>query len=137
MSDEKLILFTITKKDCRFDYYKGSGKGGQKRNKTSNCCRCTHVPSGAQATAEDGRSKDHNTRLAFKKMAESKKFQKWAKLEAFRKMGVIAEIEQKIEAEIRDNIKVEYVQNGRWTSEQERKEHKELLKHIVENEKSF
>lgn len=45
---ERKPILSVTKKDCRWDYYVGSGKGGQKRNRTSNCVRCTHIDSGAQ-----------------------------------------------------------------------------------------
>ncbi len=33
----KQLLFSVTKKDLRIDYYKGTGSGGQKKNKTENC----------------------------------------------------------------------------------------------------
>ena len=32
-------LFTVTANDCTWTYYRGSGPGGQKKNKTSNCRR--------------------------------------------------------------------------------------------------
>jgi hypothetical protein len=41
---------------CRTDLYRGSGPGGQKRNKTSNAVRLTHVPTGLHATATESRS---------------------------------------------------------------------------------
>ena len=43
-------------KQCRVDAYRGSGPGGQKRNKTSNAIRLTHAPTGAVASAADDRS---------------------------------------------------------------------------------
>ena len=81
MKKDTELLFSITEKGCKFDYYKGSGKGGQKRNKTENCVRCRHIPSGAMATSEEGRSKDLNKRRAFKKMSETKEFKIWMKRE--------------------------------------------------------
>jgi hypothetical protein len=50
LSDEQLMA------QCRIDYYRGSGPGGQKRNKTSNAVRLTHLPTGIQATATESRS---------------------------------------------------------------------------------
>ena len=41
---------------CRTDHYRGSGPGGQKRNKTSNAVRLTHLPTAIQATATESRS---------------------------------------------------------------------------------
>jgi hypothetical protein len=41
---------------CRVDLYRGSGPGGQKRNKTSNAVRITHLPTRLSATATESRS---------------------------------------------------------------------------------
>ena len=35
MTEERKPLFSVTAKDCNWDYYRGSGSGGQKKNKTS------------------------------------------------------------------------------------------------------
>lgn len=103
-------LFSVTAKDCRWDYYKGSGKGGQKKNKTENCVRCTHISSGAVGRSEEGRSKEHNRRTAFKRMTETEKFKKWHRVEVARATGELAKIEERIDRELADpNItKVEY-----------------------------
>ena len=110
------LVFSVTKSDCRFDYYKGTGAGGQKRNKTENCCRVTHLPSGAVGKSEEGRSKDHNKKTAFRRMAETKEFQFWAKKEAMKKIGIEDQIKEKVEEEMK-NIKIEVKDNGRWTLE--------------------
>ena len=60
----KQLLFSVTAKDCTWDYIRGSGKGGQKRNKTSSAVRCHHKDSGAVGYAEDTRSQLKNKRLA-------------------------------------------------------------------------
>jgi len=41
---------------CRMDTYRGSGPGGQKRNKTSNAVRLVHKPTGLFVTATESRS---------------------------------------------------------------------------------
>lgn len=61
---------TVRKSDLRIDFYRGSGAGGQKRNKTSNCCRITHLPTGLSAYAEDTRSASKNRSLAFRRLVE-------------------------------------------------------------------
>jgi len=61
---------TVRKEDLRIDYYRGSGKGGQKRNKTSSACRITHIPTGIYAQAEDERYQNRNKKLAFKRLVE-------------------------------------------------------------------
>jgi RF-1 domain len=54
LSDEQLLA------QCRVDHYRGSGPGGQKRNKTSNAVRLAHLPSGISATATESRSLKEN-----------------------------------------------------------------------------
>ena len=41
---------------CRLDRFRGSGPGGQKRNKTSTGVRLVHLPTGLAATATEDRS---------------------------------------------------------------------------------
>jgi hypothetical protein len=46
--------------DCREDHFRGSGPGGQKRNKTSNGVRLVHEPTGTIVTATESRSLKEN-----------------------------------------------------------------------------
>jgi hypothetical protein len=69
LTDDQLLA------ECRFDISRGSGPGGQKRNKTSNAIRLTHLPSGIAVTATESRSQAENKtravrRLRFKMAAE-------------------------------------------------------------------
>lgn len=95
----KELIFSVSIRDCRVDTYRGSGKGGQKRNKTSSAVRVTHEPSGAVGQAEDGRSQAANKRLAFGRMARSEKMQNWLKIEVARRTGQIEEMKAKVERE--------------------------------------
>jgi hypothetical protein len=45
---------------CRTDHYRGSGPGGQKRNKTSNAVRLHHDPTGIIVTGTESRSMKEN-----------------------------------------------------------------------------
>jgi peptide chain release factor 1 len=54
MSDEDLDVFT----------YRGSGKGGQHRNKTDSAVRVVHRPTGLTAVVEHGRSQWQNLQQA-------------------------------------------------------------------------
>lgn len=49
-------------------FTKGSGKGGQKRNKTVNVCCLFHKPSGIRIRIEDERSKTANERAAWEEL---------------------------------------------------------------------
>jgi len=112
----KKLLFSVTKKDCRWDYFKGSGKGGQKRNKTENCCRCTHIASGAVGKSEEGKSKEQNKKKAFRRMAESEKFRQWHTLRVAALMGELRDIEIRIEQELDDpnKTRIEVRDDGKW-----------------------
>lgn len=64
------LIFSFNKKDFRVDWYRGSGPGGQKVNKTSNCCRITHKETGLVASGEEGRSAARNKKKAFEKLTK-------------------------------------------------------------------
>jgi protein subunit release factor B len=115
MEKKKELLFSVTSKDCEWSYTKGTGAGGQKRNKTSSAVHCHHRPSGAHGYSEASRSQHDNKREAFVKMAESQEFQKWNKIEAMRRMGVLDEINHKVNQEMLYNTKLEIRIDGIWT----------------------
>lgn len=54
----------VTDDQFRFEWYSGTGKGGQHRNKHQNCCRCIHEPTGITANGTSSRSRDDNKRAA-------------------------------------------------------------------------
>jgi peptide chain release factor 1 len=51
--------------DVDIDVYSGSGPGGQHRNKTEQCARLTHRPSGLVVVATASRSQRQNIQAAF------------------------------------------------------------------------
>lgn len=56
----------VTDDQFRFEWFSGTGAGGQHRNKTENCCRCIHMPTGIRATASSERSRKSNMESALK-----------------------------------------------------------------------
>lgn len=59
----------IPKDDLRFEYMRGTGPGGQKRNKACTACRITHLPTGITAYSDE-RSQSHSRKTALKVLTE-------------------------------------------------------------------
>ena len=110
----KQLLFSVTANDCEWSYARGTGAGGQKKNKTSSAVHCTHRASGAHGYSESTRSQRENREDAFRKMAESEKFKAWQRIEIARRTGKLLEVEQAVEREMR-KVQVEVKdEQGRW-----------------------
>jgi len=50
----------IPEEDFEIQWFSGTGKGGQHRNKHQNCCRVRHKPTGIQAVGTSSRSREDN-----------------------------------------------------------------------------
>jgi len=107
-------LFSITADDCEWSYTRGTGNGGQKKNKTSSAVHCKHRASGAYGYSETSRSQLDNRRDAFRKMMETDTFQTWIKLEFMKRSGQMDEIERKVEQDLK-KVKLEIKIDDRWT----------------------
>lgn len=59
----------ISERDIEWQATRGSGAGGQARNKTSNCVRMKHVPTGISVRVESERSQTLNRETAFRMLA--------------------------------------------------------------------
>ncbi len=111
----KELLFSVTANDCEWSYTRGTGKGGQKKNKTSSAVHCMHRPSGAHGYSEASRSQRDNKEDAFRKMADTKEFKDWMRLEIARRSGQLLEIEDAVNREMK-RVTVEVKdEEGRWT----------------------
>ena len=60
----------VTKKDLRIDKFRGSGKGGQNRNKLETAIRIMHIPTGIVSQAQEQRTQGQNLKIAFKRLVE-------------------------------------------------------------------
>lgn len=72
MSRERVL--SVTLKDCDVQTKRGSGKGGQNRNKRDTAVRIVHRASGAVGESQEQRSQLQNKQAAFKRMAQTQKF---------------------------------------------------------------
>jgi len=112
---ELILSLSKSNKDFIVQPFKGSGKGGQKRNKTMSACRIIHPASNTTSECQEERSFEQNKRKAFQRLIEKDSFQKWLKLEVAKKSGILDLINKKIEKEMNtNNIKVEGIKNGKW-----------------------
>lgn len=59
---DKTIRFDWS--DVKVEKYRGSGAGGQHRNKTETCVRLTHCPTGIVASGTESRSQHQNLKAA-------------------------------------------------------------------------
>lgn len=115
MRQSKSPLFSVGKDDCEWQTFRSGGPGGQNQNKLETGARCIHRPSGAVGESREERSQWPNKVRAFRRMAESPKFQLWAKLEAARLMGKPSVDEIVDQAMEPRNLKVEVrSEQGNW-----------------------
>ena len=61
---DRMKCFNVTEKDFQERFVKGSGKGGQKINKTSSCVVLKHIPTGLTVKCQRERSLSINRFLA-------------------------------------------------------------------------
>ena len=118
-TQEKELLFSLSKANGDFvvEAYKGSGKGGQHRNKTMSGIRIKHPASGAIGQSCEERSQSQNKKIAFRRLINSDVFQSWYKHECAVRMGAIGDAEAYAEREINNpaHLKVEMKnEQGKW-----------------------
>jgi hypothetical protein len=108
-------LFSIRKKEFLVTPFIDSGKGGQKRNKCSSCCRIKHLESGAVAEATNQRSFDQNKKEAFERLCKKSQFVKWHKIKVAKILGLLIDEDVWVEEQMQlDKLKFEIKVDGKW-----------------------
>lgn len=112
--NKKELLFSITKKDFKIDYFSGTGSGGQYRNKHQNCVRILHKDSGTIATGQSYRERKANLKEAFNGLLKNYKFKVWHTRMVHEKLSGKT-IEELVEEQMKpENIKIEIKNNDKW-----------------------
>lgn len=112
---KKELLFSITKKDFKIDWFSGKGAGGQYRNKHQNCIRLQHLESGVIVTGQSHRDRVSNQKEAINNLINHPQFKLWHS----RKVMEVIEnktIEEKVEESMDEqNLRVEERDStGKW-----------------------
>lgn len=112
---KKELLFSITKKNFRFDFFSGKGAGGQHRNRHKNCVRIFHDDSGAMAVGQSHREKQANIKEAFNRLTKHPKFKIWHSM-MVNKILTGKSIDDIIEEQlVPKNLKIEVRSDSGWT----------------------
>lgn len=115
MGLDRQLLFRVSRKDFKIEAYRGTGNGGQNKNKRDTACRIRHPDSGAVATAEEHRTFEQNRKAAFLRLTKTAKFRVWH-AEMVQIAQGLPSIEERVERAMAPrNIKVETKdEKGRW-----------------------
>lgn len=80
-------------KDFKIEVTRGSGPGGQHKNKVETCVKITHVPTGLTETCQDTRSKQRNMTTAkdrlLRKLSKLDEEKKHEEQNLFRKKQIL------------------------------------------------
>lgn len=108
----KHLALSVTLKDCDVQTKRGSGNGGQNRNKRDTAVRIVHRASGAVGEAQEQRTQLQNKKTAFRRMAETPRFQAWVK----RQLGHVTLAEIEVSEQMRPrNLRMETRDaDGNW-----------------------
>ncbi len=68
--EQRMASLGVTEADLREKFVRGSGAGGQKINKTSNCVFLKHLPSGVAIKCQMDRSREMNRFLARRELCD-------------------------------------------------------------------
>lgn len=104
-------VLSVTLADCITQTFRAGGNGGQNQNKRDTGVRIIHPPSGARGEARDERSQLQNKRAAFRRMAESKQFRTWVRMQSGESARTVAAVERELWP---DRTQVEVMRDGEW-----------------------
>lgn len=114
---KKELLFSLSKEkgDFILQPFKGSGNGGQKRNKTMSACRIIHPASNTVSECQEERSYEQNKKKAFQRLIKKPEFKAWYKIEVAKQLGQFKDIDKEVDdAMASKNLKIETFKDNKW-----------------------
>jgi protein subunit release factor A len=114
MNGESERVTILSKKDVDISYFIGSGKGGQKKQKTHSGVQIIHRESGAIGRSSDSRSQEQNKKHAFERLTQHPKFKLWMNKKIFEIRQQESMEETIIKDTSPDKIKYEIKVDGKW-----------------------
>ena len=115
------LLFSITKKDLKIDYFSGKGAGGQHRNRHKNCVRLFHKDSNTRVTGQSNKEKRSNIKEALNNLVKHPSFKCWLNIRVYEsdeQKKHNKSIDELVDGMMNFlNIRTETKVNGKWTEE--------------------
>lgn len=113
--NEKQKINILSAKDLEISYSKGSGPGGQAKNKTSSKVTIVHKASGAVASCSESRGQQENKEQAFLNLVKTPKFKVWLNKKLYEiqnEESMEAAVERSMSPE---NLRIEVKnEEGKW-----------------------
>lgn len=115
---KKELVCSVTMKDIEIQTFCAGGPGGQKQNKTASAVRLIHHASGARAESRQHKSQAQNKKAALGRLANTKEFQKWARIQANKAAGREIDIKKSVDKAMQpQNLCIEQRTDGVWQKE--------------------
>ena len=109
---DRELLYSVTRKDLKIEFFSGTGGGGQHRNKHQNCVRLYHPDSGTRTTGQSNKERKANLTEAFKNLTKSTSFKLWH-ISKLTELYTGKTVEQRVDEEMAlENLRVEYKEKG-------------------------
>jgi peptide chain release factor 1 len=112
-------IYCLTKDDFVLQTYKGSGAGGQHRNKRETGVRILHPDSGAKGESCEHKSQLQNRKAAFRRLVAHPKFKMWHSIQIYeynRGKKIQQEVDEMMQAKF---LKIEVKDDeGRWVEDE-------------------
>lgn len=115
MTTDRELILSVTRKDFTETHIRGSGNGGQHRQKVHTGVRLVHKASGAVGESTQYKSQHQNRQAAWAHLRETPEWKVWLRTTLARLQGQPTVAERLEEAMKEQNIRTQiHDDHGRW-----------------------